>query len=31
MNEAADAPWDSAKAFDAVWKVAKATGIEIEF
>jgi glyoxylase-like metal-dependent hydrolase (beta-lactamase superfamily II) len=30
-NEAADAPWDHAKVFDAVLAVAKAKGIEVEF
>ena len=30
-NEAADAPWDHAKAVDAVLAVAKAKGIEVEF
>jgi glyoxylase-like metal-dependent hydrolase (beta-lactamase superfamily II) len=30
-NERADAPWDSAKTFDAVYDVAKAKGIEVEF
>ena len=30
-NEAADAPWDHAKVFDAVRAVAKAKGIEVEF
>jgi cyclase len=30
-NESADSPWDSAKTFDAVYKVAKAKGIELEF
>jgi glyoxylase-like metal-dependent hydrolase (beta-lactamase superfamily II) len=30
-NEVADAPWDSAKTFDAVYNVAKAKGIEVEF
>jgi len=30
-NEPADAPWDSAKTFDAVYSVAKAKGIEVEF
>jgi hypothetical protein len=30
-NEPADAPWDAAKSFDAVCKVAKARGIEVEF
>ena len=30
-NEAADAPWDTAKTIDAVYEVAKAKGIEIEF
>jgi glyoxylase-like metal-dependent hydrolase (beta-lactamase superfamily II) len=30
-SEAADAPWDHAKTFDAVYSVAKARGIEVEF
>jgi hypothetical protein len=30
-HEAADAPWDHAKTFDAVYNVAKARGIEVEF
>ena len=30
-NEAADAPWDHAKVFDAVLAVAKAKGIAVEF
>jgi cyclase len=30
-NEPADAAWDTAKTFDAVYSVAKARGIEIEF
>jgi hypothetical protein len=30
-NEPADAPWDSAKTFDAVYRVAKAKGIDVEF
>jgi len=30
-NELADAPWDSAKTFDAVYNVAKAKRIEVEF
>jgi glyoxylase-like metal-dependent hydrolase (beta-lactamase superfamily II) len=30
-NEPADAQWDSAGVFDAVYKVAKAKGIEVEF
>jgi len=30
-NEPVDAPWDAAKTFDAVYRVAKAKGIEIEF
>jgi len=30
-NEAADAPWDHAKTFDAVLAVAKAKGIAVEF
>jgi cyclase len=30
-NEPADAPWDSAKTFDAVYGVAMAKGIEVEF
>ena len=30
-NEPADAPWDSAKTFDAAYKVARAKGIEVEF
>ena len=29
-NEMADAPWDTAKTFDAVYSVAKAKGIEVE-
>jgi glyoxylase-like metal-dependent hydrolase (beta-lactamase superfamily II) len=30
-NEAADAPWDHAKTFDAIHDVARAKGIEVEF
>ena len=30
-NEAEDAPWDYAKTFDAIYAVAKAKGIEVEF
>ena len=30
-NEPPDAPWDSAKVFDAVYEVAKAKGIEVEY
>jgi cyclase len=30
-DEPADAPWDSAKTFDAIYKLAKAKGIEIEY
>ena len=30
-NEAADAPWDHAKVFDAIYAVAKSRGIEVEF
>ena len=30
-NESAEAPWDSASAFDAVYRVAKARGIDVEF
>ena len=30
-HEAADAPWDHAKTFDAIYKVAKARGIAVEF
>jgi cyclase len=30
-NEAVDAPWDHAKAFDAIYAVARARGIEVEF
>jgi glyoxylase-like metal-dependent hydrolase (beta-lactamase superfamily II) len=30
-NEPADASWDTAKTFDAVYNVAKARGIEVEF
>jgi len=30
-NESADEPWDSAKTFDAVYKVAKEKHIEVEF
>jgi glyoxylase-like metal-dependent hydrolase (beta-lactamase superfamily II) len=30
-NEAADTPWDHAKTFDAVYDVANAKGIEVEF
>jgi glyoxylase-like metal-dependent hydrolase (beta-lactamase superfamily II) len=30
-NEPMDAPWDSAKTFDAVYRVAMAKGIEVEF
>ena len=29
-SEPMDAPWDSAKAFDAIYEVAKAKGVEIE-
>lgn len=30
-NEPPDAPWDAARTFDAVYKVAKAKGIEVEY
>ena len=30
-NEAEDAPWDHAKTFDAIYAVAQAKGIEVEF
>jgi glyoxylase-like metal-dependent hydrolase (beta-lactamase superfamily II) len=30
-SEAADAPWDHAKVFDAIYDVAKSRGIEVEF
>ena len=30
-NEPPDAPWDSAKTFDAIYEVAKAKGIDIEY
>jgi glyoxylase-like metal-dependent hydrolase (beta-lactamase superfamily II) len=30
-NEPADAPWDTAATFDAIYKVAKAKGIEVEY
>jgi cyclase len=30
-NEPADAPWELAKTFDAVYRVAKAKGIEVEY
>jgi glyoxylase-like metal-dependent hydrolase (beta-lactamase superfamily II) len=30
-NEPEDKPWDSAKSFDSIYKVAKARGIELEF
>jgi glyoxylase-like metal-dependent hydrolase (beta-lactamase superfamily II) len=30
-NDPVDAPWDAAKTFDAVYRVARAKGIEIEF
>jgi hypothetical protein len=30
-NEAADAPWDMAKSLDAIYHVARARGIEVEF
>jgi cyclase len=30
-NEPPDAPWDSAATFDAIYQVAKAKGIEVEF
>jgi cyclase len=30
-NEAADASWDAPQTFDAIYKVAKARGIEVEF
>jgi hypothetical protein len=30
-NESADVPWNSASAFDAVYRVAKARGIDVEF
>ncbi len=30
-NEPPDAPWDSAGTFDAIYHVAKAKGIEVEY
>jgi hypothetical protein len=30
-HEAADAPWNHAKTFDVIYKVAKARGIAVEF
>jgi cyclase len=30
-NEPADAPWDTARTFDAIYRVAKAKGIAVEF
>ena len=30
-HEPADAPWDMAKSFDAIYAVARARGIEVEF
>jgi hypothetical protein len=30
-NEPPDAPWDMAKSFDAIYHVARARGIEVEF
>jgi len=30
-DDAADMPWDSAKTFDAIYAVARAKGIEVEF
>ena len=30
-NEAADAPWDRVKTYDAIYAVAKARGLEVEF
>jgi cyclase len=30
-NEPEDAPWDSAKSFDAIYSVARARGVEVEF
>jgi hypothetical protein len=30
-NDPPDAPWDHATVFDAVYKVAKAKGIEVEY
>jgi hypothetical protein len=30
-NEPPDAPWDTAATFDAIYQVAKAKGIEVEF
>jgi cyclase len=30
-NEPADAPWDKAKSFDAIYRVARARGVEVEF
>jgi hypothetical protein len=30
-HEAADAPWDHAKTFDAIYALARARGIEVEF
>jgi len=30
-NEPPDAPWDTAATFDAIYKVAKAKGVEVEF
>ena len=30
-REPADAPWDMAKSFDAIYHVARARGVEVEF
>jgi len=30
-NEPPDKPWDSAKSFDAIYRVAKARGLSVEF
>ncbi len=30
-NEPPDAPWNAAKTFDAIYKLAKAKGIEVEY
>jgi hypothetical protein len=31
LGEPPDAPWDTARSFDAIFAVAKARGIEVEF
>jgi hypothetical protein len=31
LIEPADAPWDMAKSFDAIYHVARARGVEVEF